>query len=322
MSDRYHRSIVGERLRENGIWVTALLSIGLFGGLLLFSDGRAVATTFATFDWRVLVVVVALATAGYVVRFVKWELYLRTVSIDAPLWTSAVVFFSGLMFVATPGKVGEVWKAWFMKDLSAVPASRVTSVVGAERVTDVLALGLMAALGPLVYGRSIALVIGLFAAFGAGLVVFQWESLFRRVVSVLDAVPLVTRYTAAVESMYESTATLLRPRPLCGGLALSLVAWTLEATALWVILHSYGVDGVLAQSVFVYGLGLIIGAASLLPGGLGATEVSMVGLLLSFGYERSVAVSTVLLVRMGTLGYAVLLGVAVYAAYKMSTARS
>lgn len=315
MATRSFLTELGVGLRRNGLWLTALLTVGVFVGLSLFGDVTAVMDAFAAFEWRVLPLVLALATAGYLLRFLKWEFYLRTLSIDVPLRTSAIVFFSGLMLVVTPGKVGEVWKAWFLKDLQGVPASQVTSVVAAERLTDFLALGLMASLGILVYQRSIVLVMGLFATVGVGLVLIQWHSMCLRFLGALDAIPVLNTYATAAEELYESAHTLFQPRPLVGAMILSVTAWTIEAIAMWVVLFGYGVGGSVFQSVFIYGFGLIFGAISMLPGGLGATEASMVGLLLSFGYDRTIAVSTVLVIRVGTLWYAVILGLLVYIGY-------
>lgn len=309
------RSDVGQYLRDNGLWLSVLLSIGVFFALVVFGDAHQVISALVGFEWSLFVLIIGLATLGYVVRFIKWELYLRTLRIDVPLRTSAIVFFSGLLFVATPGKVGELWKAWFMKETEEVPVSRTTSVVGAERITDFVALAMLAALGPIVYGRSVTLVAALFASLGVGLILIQWQSLFYKVLAAIETIPIITRYVAALEELYESTYALSRPGPFFGALGLSLVAWTFEAMALLVALRGYGIDGSALQSVFVYGFGLVVGAISMLPGGLGATEATMVGLLLSIGYERSIAVSVVLVVRVGTLWYAVLLGLVVYLSF-------
>lgn len=321
MSARSRRAVVADGLKQSGLWLTPVLSVGILIGLIAFGDVEAVTAAFAAFEWQSFVLLVALATGGYVVRFLKWELYLRTLSIDVPLRTSAVTFFSGLVFVVTPGKVGEVWKAGFLKDRQGVSASRVTSVVGAERLTDLLALGLLAALGPLAYGRSGIVVVILFATAGTGLVLLRWRSLCLRLLRTFETIPVVGSYAASLREFYGSTYSLFQPRSFLRAMALSTVAWTLEGMALWVALDGYDVAGPLLQSVFVYGLGLLVGGVSMLPGGLGATEASMVGLLLSFEYDRSVAVSTVLIVRAGTLWYAVLLGLTVYGTHRIYASR-
>ena len=45
---------------------------------------------------------------NYVFRFIKWEYYLSLIGVKGLPWRdSALIFFSGLGMVITPGKVGE-----------------------------------------------------------------------------------------------------------------------------------------------------------------------------------------------------------------------
>ncbi len=53
----------------------------------------------------------------------------------------------------------------------------------------------------------------------------------------------------------------------------------------------------------------LVGALSMLPGGLGATETSIIGLLNLKGVDFSLAYSLTLLIRLMTLWFATLLGV-------------
>lgn len=100
-------------------------------------------------------------------------------------------------------------------------------------------------------------------------------------------------------------------------MGLSLLAWGLEGLAFWVVLEGFGAraDPILGLSVF--GLGSVIGVMSFLPGGVGATEASMVGTLIAVGYTRPVAVGSTLLVRMGTLWYGALIGAVVFTLYQL-----
>ncbi|MCZ6891627.1 MAG: flippase-like domain-containing protein, partial [Chloroflexi bacterium] len=62
------------------------------------------------------------------------------------------------------------------------------------------------------------------------------------------------------------------------------------------------------EAVGVYAAATLIGAASLLPGGLGGTEGSMALFLRQLGLPRGGASSATLLVRLCTLWFAFLIG--------------
>lgn len=303
-------------VRDHGVWLTALLSVVVFLGLAVYADVGDVTSALATVEWETFGAVVGLTTVGYGFRFAKWHYYLRRLEVDVPLEASAVTFFSGLMMVVTPGKAGEVWKAWFLRDAHGVPASETTSVVGAERVTDLIALGAMAALGLLVYSRSSIPIVLVLGAIAAGIGLLQWRRACLAILDRLESLSVVGEYAAELERFYESAYRLFQFRPLVVSTLLSLAAWGLEGVALWLVLEGFGLEAGVVVGLFVFGLGSVVGAVSMLPGGLAAAEASMVGVLVTFGYPEAVAAAATIVIRVGTLWYAAALGTAVFLAYK------
>jgi len=224
--------------------------------------------------------------------------------------------------VVTPGKAGEVWKAWFLRDLRDVPVSQTASVVGAERVTDLIALSAFAFLGLLIYQRSSIVLIGVILLFLLSIGLLQWRTFCLRVLGWLETVPIVGSYAAELEEFYESTYTLFQVRPLGIAFLISLIAWSLEGVALWVVLSGFNPEATLLAALFVFGLGSVVGAASLLPGGLAAAEASMVGLLVVLGYTQTIAVSATVIIRVGTLWYGAILGTCVFVVYQFLSDRA
>jgi len=307
------RRLVG----EHGVWVTAVLTLVVFGALFVFADSDRVLAALDEFDLRAFAAVIGLTTVGYLVRFGKWEFYLRELDVEVPRKTSLIVFFSGLMMVVTPGKAGEVWKAWLLRDMEDVPASQTTPVVGAERVTDLIALAILAAVGVVAYGRSPMVLVALAVIFAAGIGLLQWRAGCLRLLGWAESIPVIGDHVDVLETFYESTYVLFRFRPLSIATVLSVVAWGLEGVALWIALEGFGVETTLLVGVFVFALGSVIGAVSLLPGGLGAAEASMTGLLLTFSVAKPTAVAATLVIRVGTLWYAAVLGFVVFGAHKL-----
>lgn len=307
---------------DHGVWLTALGTLLVFFALFLFGDANAVLTALLNVELTAVGVMFGLVVVGYGIRFLKWEYYLRTLGIDISVRESALVFFSGLMLVVTPGKVGEVWKAWFLRDLEGIPVRRTVPAIGAERITDLLALSSFAALAVLLYQRSVVVLVGIIAVVLGGLLVLQWRRLCLGILSRCDELPVVGSYVAELTTLYERTYALFRPRPLGIAMGLSLVAWGFEGLAFWILLEGFGVraDPILGLSVF--GLGSVIGAVSFLPGGVGATETSMVGTLIAVGYARPVAVGSTVLVRVGTLWFGALIGAVVFTLHQLWGERS
>ena len=94
-------------------------------------------------------------------------------------------------------------------------------------------------------------------------------------------------------------------------MGLGILAWFSEGAALWVILRGLDDPNVsLPWAVAIYAASTLVGAISTLPGGLVGTEATLVALLQQAGTARGPASVATLLVRVVTLWFAVLVGVA------------
>lgn len=116
----------------------------------------------------------------------------------------------------------------------------------------------------------------------------------------------------------ESAVAMMRPGRLVIASLLSVAAWFCECLELHLILAGLGFPLDTLAATFVYAFATLIGALTMLPGGLITTEGSMTGLLQRFGVAKSPAAAATLVVRACTLWFAVGLGVVSL----MATARS
>jgi uncharacterized protein (TIRG00374 family) len=136
------------------------------------------------------------------------------------------------------------------------------------------------------------------------------ESLLRWIARWRRAEPIARKLEEAYEALY----ALTRPAKLAAATLVATGAWGLECVALHVIVRGFP-DGQLAweASTFAYAASTIAGALAMMPGGLGITEVGMTGLLQILGapsLSAASATAVTLLVRLATLWFAVVLGLA------------
>lgn len=92
------------------IALAVILGALVIAGLGMFADLREVGTSFATFDYRMLAPVLFWTIFNYVLRWLKWDYYLRKLGFGTNVtrYDSALLFTSGMVMAVTPGKVGEV----------------------------------------------------------------------------------------------------------------------------------------------------------------------------------------------------------------------
>jgi uncharacterized protein (TIRG00374 family) len=103
---------------------------------------------------------------------------------------------------------------------------------------------------------------------------------------------------------------LLQPALLLQATVIGALAWSLEGVSLWLLLKGMGTEAVSIGGATMAPIAAgLLGALSLLPGGLGSTEAGTVGLLALQGVGVAAATPATLLIRLMTLWFATALGV-------------
>lgn len=294
-----------ERPRRLPTAVWRVLAVVLLVSLALavYADAGDLFATLRRYEWWLLPAAMGLTLLNQGLRFLKWEFLLRRVGIDVPLVDSAGVFASALVMILSPGKIGELWKSWMLRDEHGVPVRRSSPVVAVERLTDLVGVVVLALFGVRAFGRSVPVVVGLLGCLVVGVAVLGHESTCHRLLDAFERVPRVNRHVGAARRLYENSTRLLRADVLVAASALSAASWLFECLALWVILGGFGANVGLPAAAFVFAFSSILGAVSFLPGGVGVTEGSMTLLLVELGTTRDVAVGATLLTRAATLWF-------------------
>jgi uncharacterized protein (TIRG00374 family) len=278
-------------------------------GLAFWGDIGKIGNSIIGFHWQYAPIICAFVTLGYLGRFLKWQLYLDELDVRIGWQDSARVFFSGLSMAITPGKVGEVLKSYLLLRQHKVSFCRSAPTVIAERLTDLIAMLVLASVAAhaVDYGKTIILV-GTVMAVGI-IVLLQWRRLATAVLHWLDRIPFLADKAQLFSDMYESAYRLNGGVLLFKAVFISILAWLCECIALYCILLGFGIEASLQVAMFVLSLASIAGGLSMLPGGLGVAEGSMIGLLVSCGVDFSGATGATLFARFGTLWFGVFLGI-------------
>ncbi len=276
----------------------------VFAGVAGYGDFQEVWRRMSQFPPLYLFWAFGLALVNYLLRFLRWVLYLRILRIHVPFPVSLLVFLGGLAMTITPGKVGELVKCYLLRDRAGVPVAASVPVVLMERVTDLVSVVLMGLIGLLLLPPLLSTLLLLaLAVVAAALYVLSTRHTDRAL-----GLPLVRRWQEEIREARQGVRALTRPWPMAAALALGSVSWVSEGVALWIVLKGLGADISVLLSMPVYAGSVLAGAATTLPGGLLGTEGAMVAILQQIGAERDVAAAGTLIVRVATLWFAVAVG--------------
>jgi glycosyltransferase 2 family protein len=292
------------------IWIAIAVVIAI-AAYVMVGDVRQLGDRLGAFEWWAFVAAIGLSLANYVVRFGRWQIYLRERGVAVPAGSSALVFGAGLSLAITPAKLGELVKSYLLRELHGIPATQTAPIVIAERVTDLVALLVLAVIGVAMYGVQVTLVAVAGGVIGSGLVLLAWPAPARWLMDVLTRPRFTRRFREPLHEMYGGLQSLCRPRLLAVATLIAIPAWGCECVGFALIVNAFpGAHVDLALAMMIYAATTIAGALSFLPGGLGVTEGAMTILLVQTAtqLDQATALDATLLTRLATLWFAVLLG--------------
>jgi uncharacterized protein (TIRG00374 family) len=274
-----------------------------------------------------LLLAVAVATATFPIRMLRWRLLLRAADGSplpaAPLWHAVAIGFMANNLL--PFRAGELVRCYAAARLTGERLTAAISSVAVERVFDgltvvaLLSLALFAADLPsslVVGGVSVSIaraawIAGLVSA--AALVMAlavvlapeRAEALIRR---VLPAGRVTERLVALIDGFRHGLATLRSPGRLAGVVAWSVVLWLVNAASFWIAFAAFDLPVGFAGALLLQGL-LVFGiAVPSTPGYVGVFEAVIGAVLLLYGVPASRGAAYALVYHATTFLPIILLG--------------
>jgi uncharacterized protein (TIRG00374 family) len=304
-------------LRERGRRSLHLLQYAIPAAFLAWSvisfrrDLAQVSWVALLRSWDLVAAAAALSVLNYLLRGLRWRFYVRQLGHHVDFTFATLTFVAGFAYTLSPGKLGELARARYYRP-RGISLGEIAVAFFAERVLDIAVIIVLAALWSVRSPQYQLVTVWVAVAIATVLVLLaavRWGSLAER---VRASAALPARARSAVAGLcvaIASTRPLFRPGALLIGFAIGLIAWGLEALGLWVLADLFPAAHLdLPTAAGIYGLGLLAGGISMVPGGLGSAEAVMTTLLVSQGFPVADALMVTMTCRLVTLWFAVFLG--------------
>lgn len=292
------------------ILIPAVLSVALVAALLAFGNVTAVVTLMSSFRRGYLIAILLLLLAYQGVQYLQWHGLLRSLGIHVPQRAQLFAFLVGAATKILP--IGNFFENYLLlraggTDFGLSSSATLLGVLieVAVSLAGLVILGLdhWVWLRPLILIGLAIFLPGAWLAYKhhhAGTLP-AWLSQHRVVRLAMDE----------LRQFRQGAAALLHPAVLIRATVLGAVYLLLAGTALYVVVRGLGIGGISFEQVLaVYFFSLAFGLIFPLPIDIGVTEISGVGALLAIGVDKSAAVSVMLIMRVFSVGVALLVGVA------------
>lgn len=293
--------------------LTVVLAAAVYGIAAAFSGGQDVWQAIISLDPRIWAAILGLSLFNYLLRYFRWHLYI-THKQPLPLTHGQhlAIYIAGFSLTMTPGKAGEAMRSLYLRQ-HGVEHHRTMGALFVERIMDLLTILMLAGFGAsFLDGEQSRLAAIITIGLISGCVIIVKMPKKRIIQSrLVQSLPeKLKNLIVFVENTLDNANDLLTLRFLLLGLAIGLVAWLCEGYGLFLVMQAFNIEHSTVFLAFaIYGMGILLGALSMSPGGLGASELAMAYLLVKAGFDAPSSVAITYICRFATLWFAVVLGV-------------
>ena len=291
------------------IFFVIIIAICLYAVFLIFSDISQVLDKLSNFNLKYLPLILIIIPISWFALFARWHFLLKSVGLQIPLKQNIKIYFAGFALAVTPGKFGELVKSQLMKKQFDVPRSTTAPLVLVERLYDLVGGVAVSIIGILSLGLGMYVIIGASIILVIIFLLLRSKKLFDKFLKLFSKMRITCKLVEPISQSYDSIQKSTRGKIMIVSSLLTMVYWVIESIGVYLIVISFGIDKLSYYSVMsTYASSLILGAASFIPGGIGITEGSMTGLFSFQGIEISSVFTLVIIIRLFTIWYSVIIG--------------
>ncbi len=290
-----------------------VLTASIYGIMLFIGDFRKVVDVISKFNLLIFLLLMMLTFVNNLVRFVRWNIFLKSAKINIPLSHNLLIYFSSFALLVTPARSGgELLKLHLLKEKFKQPLRKSSAVVITDRVIDAVGIALLGVIWiPIIAsGKYMSYFLVFFGITATGLLLLRSEGIYTFVARFM-------KDKAMVKELKFSFTELLSPGKVALTIIISAVAWFFEALALYIILLHLNQNPSFALITFIFSFSMLFGNAVMMPGGIGAVEGSMIAMLVQLAHvSMDVAVASTLIFRLASFWVINFVGVMCYFVYE------
>jgi len=272
--------------------------------LILYSDINKISEEFLKVNFVILPIVFASTFVSLVIRSLRQKKFLSEMGINISFKENLVLFLSGMSMIVTPLGAGELIKSHFLKTHYSQPISKTSPMVITERYHDLLAVITIISLTLFFSFWWEALLLSSILGFFLAIVyvIVRQRTLLESIQKKLSNTKIIKKIIPSSE-FNETLNTLSRPKIFFSGWIISIVSFIFDGISVLLVFYAFNVDIGFLEIIQMYFSSIVFGALSLLPAGIGITEASFINLLVSEGLTLSLASTTIIVARIGTIWF-------------------
>lgn len=291
-----------------------LAALFLYSALIFYFESGHILGVMESFPLIYIIPFLILTLIYFAIGFTVWHYFSRKSRLRVSAADNFLVFVSGLSAAVAPAKSGEILRCYILKEKFDVALTVSLPIQIVTKFVEFLAVLLLSVLSVVVLLGGEGILVSLITVLMLIIIFFLIQGIIvnKKVASfffsIISHLPLARGYTDKLQESHSNLRRLLTARDIAIAVPVYIVMWLCEAVILKFIMSGLNADLSLLKSLGVVVLASTIGALSLVPGGLAVTEGSMLGLLMIAGLPASVSAAGMIILRLATFWWGIILG--------------
>ena len=294
---------------ENNIILMIVVAVAVYAIFLFISDYQKISDVVIDFRIEYLIPILSLVTVSWIPLILMWHLLLKKNGITIPFRKNILIWLSGSALSVTPGQVGELIKSQLIKTLYDIPRTKTAPVVLVEKFYALTGGIIAGIIGIIISGMDFNLVLFSITILSVIFFLIYYRPVFQYGLKRITKFKFFSKYSDNITDSYEILRNSTGPGIASICIVLAISYWILVSLAVYLTLLAFGIEGTsFLKTISIYTSSVVIGVISFIPGGLGITEGSLVGLFTLEGIDVSLALILSVIIRLVTLWYSISIG--------------
>lgn len=290
-----------------------VLVIGIlvfYVAMVFYSDVTKFSHSFFNIRAYLIPLVLLSSTVAFLIRSKRQQILLDKVGVKMSFKDNILLYFSGQSMIATPGGAGEVIKSHYIKNKTGISRSQTIPVFLIERIFDFIGIIAFLIISLFFYDLISTKILVVFALglLVAGFFIVRNTNILIKFLNKVSKIKFLNSMTNNSQDFVNSLSLLSNKKIIFKNFLITIPSIFFDGLAIYFAFMVFDIKFDYIITTQLSFTSILFGAISFLPGGIGITEGSLVGFLVSKKIELSMASALVLFIRLSTLWYATILG--------------
>mgnify|MGYP006138056973 CR=1 FL=1 len=294
----------------NRIFLVVIVIVIFYIGYIGYSDFNEFSNNIKNLKFEFIPIILLFSFIPLAILTIRQKILLKSIDIKISNKENFLLYLSGLSFIITPGGAGEAIKTYFLKKKYNHKIAKTIPLVLVEKYTDLISVitiiaifSIIIQINEIIIAMSVIGIVTLITY-----ITIRIKKMFELGLKILKKIKPLSKFTDTISESYEGIYLMTSPKIMLKSCSISISVWSIEAIAIYLVFLSFNTDIGFIQTTLIMYSSVIIGAVSLLPAGIGVTEVSATHFLLKEGLEISLVTSIVFIVRLTSIWFATAIG--------------